>query len=72
MFMFTLQLGIDFADVTEGEWGVKEETNDKIRYNAFTVTINNPLAKTAKIDETQVRPIVCRFLVNYGPTNIHS
>ena len=48
---------VQLADVTEGEWGVKEETNDKIRYNAFTVTINNPLAKTAKIDETQVRPI---------------
>ena len=43
------------ADVTDGEWGVVAETNDKVRQNAFTVTINNPLAKTAKIDETQVR-----------------
>ena len=41
--------------MTEGEWKVKAETNDKMRENAFTVTINNPLAKTAKIDETQVR-----------------
>ena len=56
--------------MTEGEWGVKEETNDKIRYNAFTVTINNPLAKTAKIDETQARPknwYYLRLLFNYYP-----
>ena len=41
--------------MTQNEWQAKAETNDKIRELAFTVTINNPLAKTAKIDETQVR-----------------
>ena len=46
---------LPFPDVTQNEWQAEEGTNDKIRDLTFTVTINNPLAKTAKINETQVR-----------------